>query len=594
MTDLERIIATAGKGKHIHAAHIAQSLFLNAFTDYMSESHVQKLVNSKKDLSQILIKDYLKRFGCSVNGVDLKMSDAFTGLLKKDPNNYNRKKVGFALADVDSAVASSFYEGLIKRDFSKDLLKKARNVNDLKAIYFIDKLHESLICDQGVFLEEYNPEQSFIRMIQVLEIEKPLKYLKQHSSTMQNIRDDMEKLTKLSPTKKTVSRLDELSDISKRMNDLYSPLNIKGYESLLGDMTQLCKTCKNTNQSYRTKHTAYSDNQIIEMTYDLEKDETFVKTNIGLLKDIQQKFILFGKDPSMFAGRLERQRRQGDHQRQVRARIKKMETDLNLITGRRLDTAKRIDNAQNEIEKQLESYRQDTDRYLKPYIEDQTSQLEKRLNEVSENRESLVDKSREVLNSFETTRSFKNDYGRLLSKEFSNALDNLRLLSPNSKEIAMFAKRFEDYSAVNDHLERLTKFGDNGKRIQRDIIRLKKSRQWLDQAISIKKNLNSYRTLFIDTKYTYDDLNSMTMKYKEGFDYLKQQFKDNIDSRMSSVSRSYNKTKSVVDSYKIRKTKMGRFLSAFNIYSNIRLSRAKDKLNKYMGELRCINKILPI
>jgi len=589
---LERVVATAGKGKFIKAGHIAESLFLNYFTDNLSETHVQELVDIGMGPDYILMKDYLHRFGCPVNGSNPELAEAFSSVSGKNPKNYNRNRNSFGFPDVDAIVASSFYETLIKNQIAKDLIPKAKNVNDLKAIYFIDRLHGDLIKRHDIFSEDYNPEQSFMRMVQVLHDEKPLKFLSKHTDMLHGAKHSIGKKIKYDPTQIIVSELKKILNTARSIKKHYS-LELKGYEDMIDELTSKCSAIENTYLTYERKHTAYSDDAIEEMEYDLVSDERKVEKNLETLEKAVKSFNLFGKDHSMFIGRMNRQKKHAKHLKQVRSTLANMDTELTDLVNTDPSGAKDIKDALSSIKTTILSYKKRTDRYLVPIVPTYTNKLGLKLQEVNAKKDNLVRKSRNTLNSFSLSKNFKSDYEILISKTFSSAVDNLRILSPDAIEIKTFAGLFEKYGVINERLDGMRKFKDDMSNLEKDIFKLRKKKGWFDAAKSIKERLSTYKeTFFAQNMFgEYVDMRSEFDSCQEKYDDMCEHFKNTMDVRLSVVNREYLKRKETVDSHH-KRGRLGSFFGAFNIYSNLRLSRARKMINSYVSEARCIKEIL--
>jgi hypothetical protein len=195
----------------------SDSLFIEYFCPHMSIKQIEEAVEKKADLFTLAAMDYYRRFGGSAEKssslTGLKPEDIigyFTEILiKKNPEKYKRDaQRQFAATTVDSGIISSIYLNIVKNG-ARELIGKASNLDDLKAILLIEKIVPLLRHNKvyDMFASGHNPEQTFIELIKIVNEEKQIQDIDDYIKKINDISEEADKLMRDDLTEESANKI---------------------------------------------------------------------------------------------------------------------------------------------------------------------------------------------------------------------------------------------------------------------------------------------------------------------------------------------------------------------------------------------------
>jgi len=246
---------------------VEDNIMLNYFLDNLKKDVIKEKIDFT-NLRNIISADYYLRFNkknkkeviqlLSKQDSNALMDYCTQGLIEKEkPKHNKRPKVFNPLLrycnDINIEIFSRCYIGLLSHNESKNLINQSYDINDLKAIIFIDALIpvlDNLYSNQTIN-SKLNPEQKaleFAREYQVCKNIKKIKeiFLNQHQISEKDIclLNDIKKSISIiqSPVyAKNKEVFDEYKSDITDLNDLFNKKAVKGVEIIRENIFDLEK-----------------------------------------------------------------------------------------------------------------------------------------------------------------------------------------------------------------------------------------------------------------------------------------------------------------------------------------------------------------
>src|SRR3989344_792969 len=226
MADLDIIIASAHLRRVPGNFNLADSLFLGYFTSHLNEGHFNS-ANGADARTLAEIDYYLGFKGDASIGKSFfssatdRILDRLEEALKE--NVQRKRKNSPGLPTVESAIAASVYEDLIKDERVNLLLTKASGINDLKAILLIDRFYDSLYepLAERVIVSNQSPEQILAELLKQRRFEKGLRELEKDIGSLNEAEAEAKMLAKSSINRKQAQRLLGIQQFSLELASKY-------------------------------------------------------------------------------------------------------------------------------------------------------------------------------------------------------------------------------------------------------------------------------------------------------------------------------------------------------------------------------------
>ena len=173
---------------------VEDNIILNYFLDNLKKEVIKGKVDFA-DLRNIILADYYLKFNkkdkkeiirlLNKNDSNALIDYCALGLIEKEKYKHNKRpKVSDPLLkycnDMNVEILSTSYTGVLKHNEMKGLIKQSNDINDLKAIIFMDVLMPMLDKDhlEKVINSELSPEQKAPEFAKLYNVCKDIKKIK--------------------------------------------------------------------------------------------------------------------------------------------------------------------------------------------------------------------------------------------------------------------------------------------------------------------------------------------------------------------------------------------------------------------------------
>jgi len=258
---------------------VEDNIILNYFLDNLKKDVIKEKVDFT-NLRDIISADYYLKFNkknkkeiiqlLSKQDSNALMDYCTQGLIGKEKPRYNKKpKVFDSLLrycnDMNIEIFSRGYMGLLSHNESKNLINQSQDINDLKAIIFMDALMPVLdkSYSNQIINSELSPEQKAFEFANEYQVCKDIKKIK--GIFLNQYRISEEEICLLSNIKKNILTnlqspvyaenkevFDEYKSSLKDLNNLFNKKTSEGIEIIRKNMFDLEKkyNLNNNKKSY--------------------------------------------------------------------------------------------------------------------------------------------------------------------------------------------------------------------------------------------------------------------------------------------------------------------------------------------------------
>jgi len=291
---------------------VEDDIILNYFLDNLKKEVTQGNFHFA-DLKNVILSDYYLRFNKKnkkeiIQLLNKQDSNALIdyctlGLIGKEKPRYNKKPKVFDpllryCNDMNIEIFSRGYMGLLNHNEPKSLINQSHNINDLKAIIFMDVLMPVLDKSHSnqIINSELNPEQKALGFAKEYQICKDIKKIKGIFLNQYQISE--EEICLLSDIKKNISTnlqspvyaenkevFDGYKSCLKDLNDLFNKKAAKGMEIIRKNMFDLEKKY-NLNDNNKKEYFAHLIRK--KKFESLQKELLGYRNQFNKIKDIIQ------------------------------------------------------------------------------------------------------------------------------------------------------------------------------------------------------------------------------------------------------------------------------------------------------------------